>query len=239
MRYLCLHGFTGSPESFTACELPNGSISPALGGHLQTPVQGGFEDEVERLAALGAAANCDGLFGYSLGGRLALGILARHPTRFRHALIVSAQAGLLTEDERAARRVADARLVTLLRERGLTAFVDTWQALPLWASQADLPQTVKRAQREQRLRHTAEGLAQSLVHHGLGEMPNFRALLGDVRARVDLLVGERDTKFVSLATELSDLIPGSRQTTAAGAGHNLLLERPELCRRLLSAGASA
>jgi 2-succinyl-6-hydroxy-2,4-cyclohexadiene-1-carboxylate synthase len=120
-----------------------------------------------------------------------------------------------------------------LRERGLTAFVDAWQALPLWASQLGLSEAAKRAQREQRLRHSAEGLAQSLLHHGLGNMPDFRASLGAIRTRVDLVVGERDHKFVTLAQELCPLIPNAQLRVAPDAGHNVLLERPALCRTLL------
>lgn len=237
MRYLLLHGFTGGPESFESLRAPSGSIAPVLGGHLGTPVAGGFEDEVERLAALGA--DCDGLFGYSLGGRLALGILARYPERFQHAVVVSAQAGLRTSAERAARREGDARWARLLRERGLEGFVDAWQALPLWASQAALPAGARQAQRALRLRHDAEGLARSLLRHGLGEMPDFRPQLAKAQTRVDLLVGERDEKFVALGQELAALIPGARLTVAPGAGHNLLLERPELCSGLLLQGTSA
>ncbi|MDF3065935.1 MAG: alpha/beta hydrolase fold protein [Polyangiaceae bacterium] len=236
MRYLCLHGFTGSPETFGAFQLPPGSLAPVLGGHLHTAVRGDFEDEVERLAELAAEAGCDALFGYSLGGRFALGILARFPDRFRHALVASAQAGLVSAEERRARHEADQRWVDLLRERGLTAFVDAWQALPLWASQADLPEATKRAQREQRLRHAAPGLAASLLQHGLGEMPDLRPFLGRVRTRVDLLVGARDQKFVTLAQELSTLIPDARLSVAPDAGHNLLLERPALCESLLVEG---
>jgi 2-succinyl-6-hydroxy-2,4-cyclohexadiene-1-carboxylate synthase len=239
LRYLCLHGFTGAPDSFAGVRLPAGSVAPVLGGHLGTGVHGSFEDEVERLAALGAEAGCQGLLGYSLGGRLALGILAHYPERFEHALVVSAQAGLVSEDARRARREGDARWVSLLRERGLAAFVGAWQALPLWASQADLPEPVRRALGEQRLRHSAEGLAQSLVHHGLAEMPNLRPQLALLRTRVDLLVGERDPKFVMFAEELSTLIPHSRLSVAPGAGHNLLLERPALCASLLQPGAAS
>jgi len=231
VRYLLLHGFTGSPRSLAGLAAPEGSLAPTLGGHLDTPVVGGFDDEVDRLAALGQG--CDGLFGYSLGGRFALGILARYPDRFQHAIIVSAHPGLRTQAERDERRAGDARFVALLRERGLTAFVDAWQALPLWASQGDLPEAVKAAQREQRLRHQAEGLAQSLIAHGLAEMPDLRPPLAHVRSRVDWLVGERDLKFAALGRELTGIIPGARLTTAAGGGHNLLLERPELVSGLL------
>jgi 2-succinyl-6-hydroxy-2,4-cyclohexadiene-1-carboxylate synthase len=237
VRYLLLHGFTGSSDSFQGLRSPEGSIAPTLGGHLGTNVTGGFEDEVERLAALGAG--CDGLFGYSLGGRLALGILARYPERFRHAVVVSAHPGLKSDEERALRRAADARFVAVLRDEGLTTFVAKWQALPLWASQGDLPDSVRAAQREQRLRHTADGLAQSLIQHGLGEMPDLRARLGHVHTRVDVLAGERDAKFVELSRELGAIIPGSRLSIVAGAGHNLLLERPAQCAELLARGAAA
>ena len=234
MRYLCLHGFTGTPDSFEQLALPPGSVTPTLGGHVGGDVSGSFEDEIERLAALGSG--CDGLLGYSLGGRLALGILAQYPQRFRHALVVSAHPGLLTDAERSARRDGDARFVDVLQSRGLHGFVDVWQALPLWASQGGLPDSVKQAQRAQRLRHQAHGLAQSLLQHGLGEMPNLRPLLRQVRTPVDLLVGERDLKFISLAEELAELLPHVRLTVAPGAGHNLLLERPELCSGLLQHG---
>ena len=234
MRYLALHGFTGGPESFAELGLPEGSVVPVLGGHLGRDVEGSFLDEVERLAALGA--DCQGLLGYSLGGRLALGILALHPQRFAHAVLVSAQPGLRSADERRERRASDARGVELLREHGRHAFVERWQALPLWSTQAALPATLLERQRELRLRHEPEGLAQSLIQHGLGEMPDFRRELPLVGAAVDVVVGERDLKFVNLGRELSSLLPRATLRVVAGAGHNLLLERPAACAALLRRG---
>ena len=227
MRYLLLHGFSGGPQSLAEIQaVAHDSVTPTLGGHLATPVVGGYWDEVERLAELGK--DCAGLLGYSLGGRFALGILARYPERFEHAVIVSAHPGLKTDQERAERREGDARFVQILRERGLTAFVDAWQALPLWASQGSLPEAAKQAQRELRLRHDAAGLAESLIQHGLGEMPDLRPQLTEVQTLVELVVGARDPKFVALGEELSGLMPSSRLIRAPGAGHNLLLERSEL-----------
>jgi 2-succinyl-6-hydroxy-2,4-cyclohexadiene-1-carboxylate synthase len=237
VRYLLLHGFTGSPQSLDELAAPQGSVAPTLGGHLGTNVVGGFWDEVERLAGLGR--DCQGLFGYSLGGRFALGILARYPERFAHSVIVSAHPGLQSDAERAARREGDGRFIELLRERGLTAFVDAWQALPLWASQGGLSDQAKLRQREQRLRHQAHGLAESLLHHGLGEMPDLRPQLRLVRTPVELVVGERDPKFAALGQELAGIIPGAHLTLAAGAGHNLLLERPELVSGLLRQESSS
>lgn len=231
MHYLCLHGFTGTPQSFAPLALPDGAVVPSLSGHLETPSSGGFWQEVERLAALGT--DCDGLVGYSLGGRLALGLLARYPTRYAHALVISARAGLATEDERRTRRSADARFVELLGQRGVPAFVDAWEELALWDSQRALPAAVRNAQRAARLRHSAEGLARSLIEQGLAEMPDLREPLARVTTPVDCLAGELDANFVAHARELCGIIPRARLTVAPGAGHNVLLENPELCVSLL------
>ena len=233
MRYLLLHGFSGGPES-------PGRARGAAGlrhAYARRPPRKRRYWRIlalsRALAALGRGCGASRLL---TGGRFALGILARYPERFAHSVIVSAHPGLATAAERDARRAGDARLVELLRGRGLTAFVDHWQALPLWASQAELSSEVKAAQRQLRLRHDPEGLAQSLVQHGLAEMPDLRPHLAEARGEVDVLVGERDLKFVPLGQELSKLISGAKLTIAPGAGHNLLLERPALCAGLLRHG---
>ena len=114
--------------------------------------------------------------------------------------------------------------------------MDAWQALPLWASQGALPEAVKMAQREQRLRHHAGGLASSLIQHGLGEMPDLLAQLSRVTSRVDVVVGERDVKFVALGHELAAVMPTAKLTLVPAVGHNLLLECPGLVAGLLLQG---
>ncbi|HVY27060.1 MAG TPA: alpha/beta fold hydrolase [Polyangiaceae bacterium] len=235
MQYLLLHGFTGTPASLSELNAPAGSLAPALAGHLQTPVVGGFEAEVERLAAL--AGERTGLFGYSLGGRLALGLLARYPRRFQRAVVVSAQPGLSSSAERAARRDADGRFVRMLREQGLAAFVDAWEALPLWESQRRLSETARQAQRAQRLRHDAAGLTQSLLQHGLGEMPDLRPFLATVETQVELVAGEHDDKFVKLNQELVSVLPHAHLTIVPGVGHNVPLENSAAVAQLLLQGS--
>ncbi len=234
MSWLLLHGFTGSPASFAGLKIPRAALAPALGGHVGEPASSGFWAEVERLGALAPAAT--ELCGYSLGGRLALGLLARYPRRFARAVIISAHPGLRSAPERSARRLQDAGFVRQLREHGLAAFVAAWEALPLWQTQRHLPEAVKARKRRERLTHTAEGLADSLVGVGLGQMPDLRAKLARTPCAVEFLVGAHDTKFVALAEELCGLMPRARLAVAAGAGHDLLLERPQFCSAYLSPG---
>jgi 2-succinyl-6-hydroxy-2,4-cyclohexadiene-1-carboxylate synthase len=237
-----LHGFTGSQASFARLAVPPSAVAPTLGGHLDEPASAGFWAEVERLAAHASAATqapaATHLFGYSLGGRLALGLLARYPERFERAVVVSAHPGLPTEGQRRQRREQDGRLARLLRERGLVEFVSAWEDLPLWHTQEALPEASRAAKRRERLAHTAEGLARSLDSVGLGQMPDLRPQLARVSTPVDFLAGAEDTPFVALAEELRRIMPRARLSVAAGAGHDLLLERPEFCSAFLSQGAS-
>jgi 2-succinyl-6-hydroxy-2,4-cyclohexadiene-1-carboxylate synthase len=235
-----LHGFTGSPADFDALAATgprDGSanfFAPALGGHLSERASVNFDAEVERLAALAPGATK--LFGYSLGGRLALGLVARYPDRFERAVVVSAHAGLRLPSERARRRLRDQRWIRLLRERGIPAFVTAWERQALWRTQRALPESLRAERRRTRGLHDAEGLAGSLESVGLGSMPDLRPQLARSRCVVDLLAGSEDPKFLSQAAELQRLIPRSCLGVAEHAGHDLVLERPAFCSAYLKDG---
>jgi 2-succinyl-6-hydroxy-2,4-cyclohexadiene-1-carboxylate synthase len=232
-----LHGFTGSPADFSALAAPGPwdwsaqFVAPALGGHLSEPASENFDAEVERLAALAPGATK--LFGYSLGGRLALGLVARYPDRFERAVVVSAHPGLRQASERARRRLSDQRWIRLLRERGIPAFVAAWERQALWRTQRALPEWMRAERRRVRGLHDAEGLAGSLEGVGLGSMPDLRPRLALSRCRVDFLAGSEDPKFLSLAAELQRLVPRARLGVAEHAGHDLVLERPAFCSAYL------
>jgi 2-succinyl-6-hydroxy-2,4-cyclohexadiene-1-carboxylate synthase len=214
-------------------------LVPTLVGHDGLPPPAGaqsqgFNQEVDRLAALAASADGDFfVLGYSLGARLALGLLVQHSELFRGALLIGAQPGLETEAERAERRALDARWIELLETQGIERFVDAWGSQPLFGTQRRLPSESLHAQRRLRLAHHPAGLALSLRALGLSEMPSLRTELGRLGMPVELWTGELDGKFCAIADELSTLLPDARRITVAGVGHNLVLERPELIAEAL------
>jgi len=235
MSLILLHGFTGSPLSLARL-VSSGNVVPTLGGHLGEPPSADFWSEVARLAAL--APQASRLFGYSLGGRLVLGLLARFPQRFVHAVVVSAHPGLRSAAERAVRRIEDQRWIDLLQRQGVEPFVAAWERRPLWHTQRRLPVSVIAARRRERLAHTAFGLAGSLQSVGLGRMPDLRPALARTTCVVDLLVGAEDPAYVSLAAELCTILPQGRIHVAEAAGHDLLMERPDFCSAHLERGLS-
>jgi 2-succinyl-6-hydroxy-2,4-cyclohexadiene-1-carboxylate synthase len=232
-----LHGFTGSPASFAALTPPRLALAPPLAGHAAVPASAHFWAEVERLGALVPDANK--LFGYSLGARLSLGLLARYPRRFDQAVLVSAHPGLRTDRQRDLRRTEDDRYIRLLRERGLPEFVAVWEAQGMWRSQDALPATVRADKHRERLTHTAEGLARCLASVGLGQMPDLRAQLAQSVCSVEFLVGGQDRKFLEAAQELCAIMPRARLHVAENHGHDLVLECPQFCSTFLARGPSS
>jgi 2-succinyl-6-hydroxy-2,4-cyclohexadiene-1-carboxylate synthase len=238
MSLVLLHGFTGRPASWDEVARRLGEPAPScptLLGHgaPETADVFSFDDEVTRLAA-GLPAEPVYLAGYSLGARLALALALRHPERIARLTLVSGRPGLASESERDARRREDARWCTLLETRGIEAFVEAWEAQPLFATQARLPAEVRARRRSERLSHDPFGLARSLRVTGLGEMPDFGARLGSLAVPVTLLAGELDQKFLELGRQMSVTFSTARLVIAPNAGHDLLLEAPDLVARELS-----
>ncbi len=236
---LLLHGFTGSPKSYRAVRALLAEsyevLSPALSGHAGRSFDDvrSFDDELARLLTLLDGAKDVVLCGYSLGARLALGLLAKDPTRFSRALLIAVHPGL-SAAERAERRESDARWAALLREPGLAEFLELWTKQPLFASQSRLAADVLEEQRALRKAHDPEGLALALERLGLGSMPSYWPSLPTLTMPITLAVGELDQKFVEIAQKAARELPAAKLLIAPGAGHNLLLERPDLVARHLN-----
>ena len=238
---LALHGFTGSPRSwdFLPADEISKCVAPALVGHVGAAFAGDvthFDAEIDRLAALLPDTGAAHVVGYSLGARLALGLALRHPGRVSRLTLLSAHPGLDSPSEREARRASDGAWCELLLTRGLEAFVDAWQAQPLWASQASVPAALLRKKRAERLSQTAVGLVQSLRSTGLGQMPPYLEQLTRLRIPVALLAGELDGKFCELARSMTARLPLAELEIVPGAGHDLLLERPDLITEVIRRG---
>jgi 2-succinyl-6-hydroxy-2,4-cyclohexadiene-1-carboxylate synthase len=225
-----LHGFAGQPASWdevvAALDLDAPPIRLALPGHGldAQPLVEDFDAAVDELAL---ALPDEGLLaGYSLGARVALAIALRHPAKVAALLLIGVQPGIDDQAERDKRQRWDDEHAELLEREGMTAFVDRWQALPMFASQATVDDDRRAKQRRERLAHEPRALASAMRALGQGRMPSMWPYLAELTIPVQLLVGSHDSKYLSIAEHMHSLLPNSTLHLARDCGHNLLLEAP-------------
>jgi 2-succinyl-6-hydroxy-2,4-cyclohexadiene-1-carboxylate synthase len=232
-----LHGFTGSVASWSpvihdlarlrrvvAVDIIGHGMSSAPADPSHYAFEQALHDLAEVTAQLGVTRAA--WLGYSMGGRLALGMAVDHPEKVSSLILESATAGIQHEKERHERAEADQELARRIEEVGIEMFVDEWERLPIWESQRALPVEVLQFQRDIRLRNRAVGLANSLRGMGQGAQPSYWDRLDELAVPVLLLAGALDRKFVGIAGQMGVRIAGAELSVIPDAGHAVHLERP-------------
>jgi 2-succinyl-6-hydroxy-2,4-cyclohexadiene-1-carboxylate synthase len=243
---LLLHGFTGSARTWDdlidAWSSGHRCIAPDLLGHGGSeapvdPARYALERQAAELAELLRLLDAvpATLVGYSMGARLALVLALEHPAQVQRLILESPSAGIADGVARAERRVRDEALARDLEQGGLEAFVDRWEAQPLFASHASMPRGRRQRLRAERLRHDAAGLAASLRGAGQGAMRPLHDRLGHIDVPTLVIAGERDGMGRERASVVVAAIPGARLEVVPGAGHTPHLEDPEAFLRLADA----
>jgi 2-succinyl-6-hydroxy-2,4-cyclohexadiene-1-carboxylate synthase len=216
-----IHGFGGDPHAWddviAAWQLPEPPRAIALPGHGGDRVLETWDENLEVVAD--AIAGCDCVVGYSLGARVALGlVVAGHCA---HGVLIGVNPGI-ADDMREDRRRVDEAWARLLRTEGVAAFDDAWTKQALFASQQRVPAEKRLARRERRLRHDPEQLARSLEVMGLAAMPDYWSAVAPHRDRLALLAGADDAKYVAIAEGL----PCAFFEAIPHSGHDPTLEQP-------------
>lgn len=237
MPLLALHGFTGAAGSWAglastlrgvqvvAVDLPGHGRSP-----LPPPPPEALPATVTALRALLDRLELARVvvLGYSFGGRLALHLALDAPDRVGALVLVSATAGIEDPAERERRAGDDGALAAEIERDGLAPFVARWEKLPLFATQASLPEPVRARQRQLRLGHAPPGLAAALRGLGQGACPPVWGRLGRLSMPALVVAGALDPRYSAIARRLADGLPRARLALVADAGHAVHLERPQV-----------
>jgi 2-succinyl-6-hydroxy-2,4-cyclohexadiene-1-carboxylate synthase len=232
---LLLHGFTGDTSTWAFLRAPEGVRTIAIDviGHGASdapadPERYSMAHAVRDLTAVLDTLDIEqtAVLGYSMGGRLALHFALNAPERLNALLLESASPGIEDASERAVRIEADDQLADSIERDGIEAFVDYWQALPLFASQSCLPVAVQAEQRRRRLRQSPRGMANSLRGMGAGRQDFLSARLYEIRAPTLLIAGALDQRYANLTETMGSLIKQARVEIVPGAGHAVHLEQP-------------
>ncbi len=239
-----LHGFTGSITSWKPhipiFEKRFQTIAVDLLGHGSSdspadPMRYRMERCVEDLISIFEQLGLEqvSLLGYSMGGRVALHVAAAHPDRVHTLVLESASPGLAGPAERQARMASDGALADSIERDGLEAFVNEWEHLRLFVTQARLPESVRAELRAQRLQNNPRGLANSLHGLGTGAQTSLWGRLREIRVPTLLIAGMLDQKFTAIARAMAGALPNARLALVPDAGHTIHLEQPEVFDKLV------
>ena len=239
---VCLHGFAQRGESWRAVA----ALLAQRGWEVVAPDLTALADGACGLTKFPAGS---GIFGYSMGGRIALEAAIR-AQRLRDgadeflpisALVLeSAGLGPADDGEREELRRRNEGWAARVRDEGVEAFMDWWEALPLFASQRSLPDDVRAALRAGRLGNDPATLTLELSgwgqHHQAGKADALACLDGLAARGVAsaYLAGAIDRKYRAIAEEVLAASSATTVRVVPSVGHNIHLEDPEGYARVLA-----
>lgn len=243
-----LHGFMGSGESFEHL-LPDlkslcNPITIDLLGHGDTEgaelhYRFAAKEQVADVAKLiGEQLQIPlFLYGYSMGGRLALQLALHHPGLFSGLILESATFGIEGETERQARQALDAKRSDDLLGN-FDGFLENWKSMSLFKTSSTDQELLDKTEEIQRNQNPF-WLANSLQGFGTGTMPCVRDRLKEIAIPVNLVVGEKDSKFIHINRQMEKELADAEFHTVKNAGHRVHLDQPEVLISLLRTFISA
>ena len=242
---LFIHGFTGrgtdwAPFLRSTHKSGHTSVVVDLLGHGRSdapadPTRHAIERqaadvaEILRLTRTAPAV----IVGYSMGARVALRLAITEPALVRGLILESPSAGIADRHERAARVEADTRLAEQLERDGVDAFMSTWEAAPIFASERRLAPRVQERIRAARRRNRPDGLAASLRGAGQGVMEPLVDRLKLIGCPALVIAGALDSAGMERSRVVAGRIPKVRMLILPDLGHAAHRESPARFRRLL------
>ena len=229
---ILLHGFLGSaadwgeqPHGVYALDLPGHGLQQAAIHDIET-----FDDAVGWLLAQIDALDISvfDVCGYSMGGRLAYGLVATAPLRVRRFVALGAAPYCVDPEQR---RLLDAQRAKQLRHWGLNDFLAHWYAQPLFDSLRDTPEFAGILDR--RARGDAHALAHAIERLGPAGQPDYRVPLRTTNRPGLLVAGARDERYVRVLRGLAEDAYALSFREIPRAGHAVLHENPNAVRAAL------
>lgn len=165
------------------------------------------------------------LFGYSMGGRLALQLALHRPDLYKGLILESSTFGIEGETEKQARQALDAQRSDAIMGN-FSGFLDDWQKMPLFTSSTSSTEQLEKTLEIQEEQNPF-WMANSLQGFGTGSMPCVRDRLNELTLPVKLLAGSKDAKFIHINRMMEKEISNSNLQVVNDCGHRVHLDQPE------------
>lgn len=227
---IALHGFLGLPSDWKAWWQkygpPHAEFLPinlwthqTLNSSLPfTHWTKAFIAEVELIITRGHTVE---VWGYSMGGRLALSAITQAPHLFQRAMILSSNPGIEDDSERSERLKKDLEWSNKFLTMDWNLLINEWNEQPLFQIKnitgEIFPLTIRRKESFDRTR-----LSQALDNWSVARQPNLWPLMKNLNIPLHWHIGAHDTKYVSIAQRLKQLNPHLYLNIHVNSGHRLL-----------------
>lgn len=142
------------------------------------------------------------LYGYSLGGRIALHLAKAYPQRLLSLLLESCHPGLKDLQQKAARTQNDARWAERLLKLSSMDFLNLWYQQPVFADMSkrhrDNTVTIRASMLE---KHPKQALKEMYLATSLARQASMWELPAILSCECHFFAGSQDSKFHTLAQE--------------------------------------
>lgn len=165
------------------------------------------------------------LYGYSMGGRLALKTALDNPELFSGLILESTNNGITDSDKRAKRREIDINRAREI-EIDYDFFLSEWEKLGLFKSPIRTKSELVNKYRNIQLDQNPQAMAASLRGFGTGMMEPVSEIAERFHIPVLIIFGTADHKYVQISSTLASLLKDARLSPLL-AGHRVHLDNPE------------
>lgn len=217
-----LHGMGGSESDWDGLSLQEPKVL------WSAKANDSFDDSAQAISKqLAAQQEPVVLWGYSMGGRIALSAAAKtQKEKLRALILISTGFGSSDPDWRQARQRSDETWAKLL-EKNTSEFWEKWYQQPVFSTFAGLPKDIRAQWLDRRRKLNPAAIAHQLRALGQGMHSDLFETLKNLASSgipILYLAGEKDKKYRDLSNEVAAL--GIQTRIAPEAGHILPLEAP-------------
>ncbi len=164
------------------------------------------------------------LYGYSMGGRLALKTAIKAPELLKGLILESTNYGINDEQERHQRRKADARRAeTIITD--FDGFLSQWGELELFQSPTKVDEALKNKYQAIQQEQDPQAMAASLLGFGAGSMEPVREQISKLNKPALVLAGTADKKYINISRSLVCYFSDA-QLCHIKAGHRIHVDNP-------------
>ena len=161
------------------------------------------------------------LLGYSLGGRLALHACLSRPDLWKSAIVIGADPGLESEEEKKLQLDRDRKWAERLKREPLEKLVDEWDAQSVFCGfENHAPRNLGEMDPD-RLSHQFEVFSKGIQQNLVPKLAELK------RPPVLFVSGEKDQKYLGIGERLAKSSSVINVQVIADAGHRVPWENPE------------